>query len=377
MTHRTGVAGGDLLWASGGFDRDEIVRRIRYVPVTTSLRSHFDYSNIMFIAAGQAIAAAGGANLDTLLRREILGPLGMTATTTSVRALPRGGDVATPYDPGPAGPQPVPWRNMDNTLAGGGINSNASEMARWLIFQLGGGEIDNRRLVSGAFIEETRMPQTVIRREGPWASMTPGAHFMAYGLGWILSDDHGYAMLQHGGGIDGMSAMIGLMPEIGVGVVVLTNLNGNQLPGALMRRVFDAYLGRPATDWSERARALATAADSAYEADERERARRVVTGTAPTLPLARYVGTYRHPAWGDLIIALEGNTLVVRYGTEFEGTLEHVQYDTFRARWRNPARGSDRLNFTINAARQPDRVDLELWVTATFTRSDGDERTTP
>jgi hypothetical protein len=241
-------------------------------------------------------------------------------------------------------------------------------MARWLRFQLGKGEIDGRRFVSERFIEATRSPETVIRREGAWAAMTPDAHFMAYGLGWFLSDYHGFQMLQHGGGIDGMSAMVGLMPEIGVGIVVLTNLNGNLLPGALMHRVFDAYLGRPAIDWSERARAMSTEAQAAADAAEQERLKGMVPGTAPTLPLAQYVGTYRHPAWGDLIISLEGGRLMARYGTEFEGSLEHVLYDTFRAHWRNPARGSDYLNFTIDAARQASRVDLYLWLTATFDR---------
>jgi CubicO group peptidase (beta-lactamase class C family)/enterochelin esterase-like enzyme len=368
MTHRTGVAGGDVLWASGDFDRDEIVRRIRYVPAIRGLRSRFDYSNIMFIAAGQAIAAAGGADLDTLFRREILDPLGMTATTTSVRSFPRGGDIATPHDPRPEGPLPVAWRNMDNTLAGGGINSNAAEMARWLQFQLGKGQLDGRRLVSEEFIEATRTPETVIHRDGPWASMTPDAHFMPYGLGWFLSDYHGYQMLRHGGGIDGMSAMVGLMPELGVGIMVLTNLNGNLLPGALMHRVFDAYLGRPATDWSERARTMVTEAQAAEDAAMQQRLKGVVAGPAPTLPLAQYVGTYRHPAWGDLTITLDGGALVARYGTQLEGPLEHVQYDTFRAHWRNPARGTDYLNFTIDAMRQAAKADLYLWVTASFDR---------
>jgi CubicO group peptidase (beta-lactamase class C family) len=322
----------------------------------------------MFIAAGQAIAAAGGADLDALFRREILDPLGMNETTTSVRTLPRGGDVATPHDPSPEGPVPVPWRNMDNTLAGGGINSSVSDMAKWLRLQLGRGAVDGRRLVSERFIEATRTPETVIRREGPWASMTPDAHFMSYGLGWFLSDYHGMQMLQHGGGIDGMSAMVGLMPELGVGIVVLTNLNGNLLPGALMHRVFDAYLRQPATDWSERGRKMVTDGEAAAAAAERERLKGVVAGTAPAVPLERYVGTYRHPAWGDLTVTLENGKLVARYGTEFIGPLDHVQYDAFRAKWQNPARGSDYLNFTIDVFRQVAKVDLYLWVTATFDR---------
>jgi len=94
----------------------------------------------------------------------------------------------------------------------------------------------------------------------------------------------------------------------------------------------------------------------------------VVTGTTPSLPLAQYAGTYRHPAWGDLTVTVEDGKLFARYGTEFVGPLEHVQYDAFRARWQNPARGADYLNFTIDVMRKAARVDLYLWVTATFDR---------
>jgi hypothetical protein len=67
-------------------------------------------------------------------------------------------------------------------------------------------------------------------------------------------------------------------------------------------------------------------------------------------------------------VTLEDGKLVARYGTEFIGELGHVQYDSFKAHWRNPARGTDYLNFTIDALRQPARLDLYLWLTASFDR---------
>ncbi|MFN0177777.1 MAG: serine hydrolase [Gemmatimonadales bacterium] len=368
VTHRTGVGGGDLLWASGGFDRHEIVRRIRHVPATWGFRTRFDYSNIMFIAAGEVLAAAAGKSWDEVVGDRLFLPLGMTRSNTTVRALGAMANVATPHDPTDASPRSVPWRNMDNTVAGGGINSSVADMAKWLQLHLAGGAANGRQLLSAAFVKEMQLPQTIIPREGSWEAMAPEAHFLAYGLGWIISDRHGKAMLQHGGGIDGMSAMVGLMPELGVGIVVLSNLNGNQLPASLMRRVFDAYQGVPATDWSEwylarvrQAEAEGAAATAAMNAKR-------VAGTSPTLELARYVGTYRHDAWGDAVVTLENGKLALRYGTEFVGELEHVQHDAFRANWRNPARGRDYLNFTIDVTRQAAALDLYLWVTAHFTK---------
>ena len=369
LTHRTGVAGGDLLWAGGEFDREEIVRRIPLVPPTWSLRSRFDYSNIMFIAAGQVLAAAAGRSWDEALKARILDPLGMAETVSTVRALPPAGNVATPYDPADGGPIPVPWRNMDNTASAGGINSNVRDMAQWIRFQLRQGLVDGRPLLSRAFIKEMRTPQTIIPQEGKWDRMAPLAHFMAYGLGWILSDYHGRLLIQHPGGIDGMSAVVGFLPEEDLGVVVLSNLNGNLLPAALMHRVFDAYMGLPPTDWSAVKLEFVRRAQAEEEAADKQALEALGTGAAPpTLPLAAYAGTYRNGAWGDTVVALADGKLTIRYGRAFVGRLEHIRHDVFLARWNNPARGTNLVNFTIDIARQAAQCDIYLWLVANFRR---------
>ena len=100
-------------------------------------------------------------------------------------------------------------------------------------------------------IHEMQAPQIVIPLEGTTAKYYPEAHFHAYGLGWFLSDYRGHKVVEHGGSIDGMRALVALLPEKKLGVVVLSNSWGNRLPPALMYRIFDAYLGSPARDWSE------------------------------------------------------------------------------------------------------------------------------
>ena len=368
LSHRTGLAGGDFLWATGEFGRDEIVRRAGTIAPAWPFRSHFDYSNVMFIAAGQVAATVAGQSWDDLVKTRILDPLGMPATVTSVRSLPAGGNVATPHDPTDGEPRLVAWRNMDNTAAAGGINSNVRDMARWLQFQLGGGAVNGRQLVGRSFLDMMRKPETLIQREGSWAMMSPEGHFMAYGLGWIMSDYRGRQLLQHGGGIDGMSAMVGLLPEADIGIVVLSNLNGNQLPLAVMMRVFDAYLQAPDRDWSGEYHQLVRAAAAAGKAEEQQRTRQLVAGTSPTLPLAGYVGTYREPTYGDLSVTMENGVLRARFGPEFVGRLEHLQFDTFRAVWDNPARETNYLNFTIDVTRRAAEADLYLWAPAHFKR---------
>src|SRR5690606_15998060 len=98
LTHRSGLARGDLTWYGSGYDRDEIVRRVRFLPPSWSFRSQFGYQNIMYIAAGQVVAHVGNTTWDEFIRDRFLVPLGMTATSTTIRNLAAQGDVvATPH----------------------------------------------------------------------------------------------------------------------------------------------------------------------------------------------------------------------------------------------------------------------------------------
>ena len=95
------------------------------------------------------------------------------------------------------------------------------------------------RLLTSGTLKQMHSAQTVIPLEGIWAKFNPEAHLMSYGLGWMTHDYRGKKVVEHGGGIDGMRSQTGLMPELGLGVVVLTNRGRTMLPTAIMNEVFD------------------------------------------------------------------------------------------------------------------------------------------
>ena len=80
--------------------------------------------------------------------------------------------------------------------------------------------------------------------------MKPAAHLLTYGWAGSCTTTRASLIVQHGGNIDGMTALVAMMPEEQTGLVILTNLGQNDLTYALMYRVFDAYLKRPPKDWS-------------------------------------------------------------------------------------------------------------------------------
>ncbi|MGH7528575.1 MAG: serine hydrolase [Gemmatimonadales bacterium] len=358
LTHRSGLSRGDFVWYAQDIPRDSILHQVRYLKPTWSLRAHFGYQNIMYLAAGQLTARLTGKSWDEVMRDRIFTPLGMSSSNTSVSGLDRLPNVAVPHEEVDDTVRVVPWHNLDNIAPAGSINSNVVDMAQWVRFQLARGKAGGKQLLSAGAYGETHTPQTIVPLEGPWKLMMPEAHFSSYGLGWLLHDYRGRKIVQHGGNIDGMSALVGLMPEEKVGLVILTNLGGNFLTEALMYRVFDAYLKQPQKDWSAEALKGLKELEAQGKAEEKNREAQRVTGTSPSLAPEKYAGTYVDSMYGEATVRVDGGKLVLQYGS-MVGDLEHWQHDTFRSRWRQRHQGKTFLTFDLDANSKVDEMKVE------------------
>jgi hypothetical protein len=115
-------------------------------------------------------------------------------------------------NPGSDAVEQQPMRSIDHVAPAGSINSSARDMAQWVLFQLGRGEIDGRRIAPSSAVEET------------WKEHSKMSPAIAYGLGWMIADWEGERTITHAGGIDGFTADVTFLPDRNAGVVVLTNL---------------------------------------------------------------------------------------------------------------------------------------------------------
>jgi CubicO group peptidase (beta-lactamase class C family) len=366
LSHRSGLARGDALWYATDYGRDEVLDRVRHLRPSWSFRAQFGYQNIMYLAAGQLVPATTGQSWDEFVASRIFAPLGMARSSTSTRQLEGQSNVATPHTEIDGSIRPIAWRNIDNIAPAGSINSSAREMAQWIRLNLNEGSYEGTRILSEESVRAVQTPETLVGLEGGWALMAPEANFFAYGLGWFLHDHQGRKLVHHGGNIDGMHALVAMVPEERLGLVVLSNMGSNHLSYALMHRVVDAYVGAPRTDWSARILAMR---DSLFAAG-REQARRMeearVAGTSPSLALEAYAGEYEDPMYGVAGVSLEDGRLVLRRGGGFAGELEHWHYDTFRAVWADPGLGRTFVTFALSPAARA--ATLEIQGLATFHR---------
>jgi CubicO group peptidase (beta-lactamase class C family) len=359
LCHRSGLARGDLMWYGSAYSRDEILRRSRYLKPSWSFRSQFGYQNLMYLAAGQIIPAVTGKSWDDFIKERFFKPLGMSSSGTSINDFKSSNNVATPHAKIDNKVVSIPWRNIDNIAPAGSINSNVVEMAAWVRLQLGAGSFAGQRLLSSGAVAEMHKSHTIIPFDPPWSLIFHEAHFLNYGLGWFLSDYRGRKIIEHGGNIDGMSALVAMIPEEKLGLVILTNLNGNDLRTALKLRIFDSFLGGEMKDWS----AIHLKTMKGYEAQSRAAEKKQnderVKDTKPSLALDKYAGTYRDEMYGDVDVAQdESGKLVVRYGQAFTGDLDHWHYDTFQVKWRDRTLGKGLVTFDLNAQGKVDSINI-------------------
>lgn len=285
----------------------------------------------------------------------------MTGTSTSTKALASVRDVATPHAEIEDTVRAIPWRNIDNIAPAGSINSHVVDMAQWVRLQLGKGKYGGRQLISEKQVAETHTPHTVVRLKGPWKRSSPGSHLMAYGMGWFLSDYQGRLVVHHGGNIDGMSALVAMLPEEQLGIVVLTNLNGSGLPSVLAHTLWDRHLKTAgAKNWSVEMRKLTEEQIAlARETLKKIEAQRVAN-TRPSLPLAQYAGVYVDSMYGEVRVRTAGGKLRVDRGPAFQGELEHWHFDTFRSKWSAANLGRSFLTFRLDALGKADELSMDM-----------------
>jgi CubicO group peptidase (beta-lactamase class C family) len=349
LSHRTGMhaSNGPAFFAS--VSRSQLLGLIKNMKVVAPFRTQFIYSNVGVTAAGEAAAVAAGTTWEDLISQRFIIPLGMQRTTPVFSRAPAMGNIASGhafiYS---TGKQIVTLREgmqRDVTGPAGAIQSSARDLATWMIFQLGDGTFQGKRILSADALAEMHALQTIIYANEAFRRSRQIGHFGGYCLGWQVYYYRGNRMIWHTGSGDGQAAYMTLLPESRLGVVVLSNSwkGGTALNIAIASRIVDYYLGLPTTrdyvgefrESSMRSTQQQMEALRQFEASQ-------IRNTKPTLPLAEYAGVYRDQFGLEVKVWLEGDHLRLQYGGGEVAEVIHWNYDTFRVRWDNPLHADQR-----------------------------------
>jgi CubicO group peptidase (beta-lactamase class C family) len=328
LSHRTGLARYDLIWYSSNFNREDLVSRLKYLKSDREFRSGYEYNNLMITTVGYLEGRVANSSWEDLVRSRIFEPLGMQRSNFSVDDSQKSPDFAQPYSLKKEVVTKVPFKNVDAIGPAGSINSSINDMSRYLIFQLGDGTYNGKRIVSQKNLKLVHTGQTAMTGLPEFFTQN-GLGPMTYAMGWVDTTYRGHHMVWHNGGIDGFYSLLTMLPEDKIGVVVLSNLIGNRALEPVAYSAFDRLLGLSLDPWLDRYKALEDKAKKAEAEGKKTKVSTAKTGTQRSHPLADFAGEYSNPGLGTVKIAQNGQELTIAFNQLEPYPFMPVHYDIF------------------------------------------------
>ena len=219
--------------------------------------------------------------------------------------------------------------------AAGGIYASVDDLTNWLLLHLNSGVHGTDTLLQEATQQKMWEMQTLIHSsamgEGPYNS-----HYNAYGLGWDLEDKNGYSIVSHTGGMPGMLSQTVLIPEMNVGIVVLTNTS----PGGLafvtvMNEITDAFLESEDFDWMQRIQNYLSYSDETGSEVVDKVWETCENANTEDLDLDNFTGTYSDDWFGEVTIENRDGKLwfTSERSPRLTGEMFFYQANTFAVKW--------------------------------------------
>jgi CubicO group peptidase (beta-lactamase class C family) len=357
LAHRSGLArgAGELMQdpSPTTFTTSDIIHSLRYFKPTSSFRTQFAYSNIMYIVAGELIARVSGMSWEAFISKRIFAPLQMGLSAPSRHLIGENRNVIQPHAEINGVVRVVNRDDDEVANPAGGIFSSVDDMSQWVIMQMNNGKYGEglrKTLFSQAVHDEMWTPQTFIPVTG---SSVYNTHFGAYGLGWFLIDAAGHKEVFHTGGDTGMSSNVVMMPDLRLGIIVLAN-EDNGIGVAVADQILDSYLNIAGTDHVKERLEKQHARELLSQQAVGQGGREPQTKNRPGDAI--YSGDYTDNWFGDVFVTFEKGVLWLRSdrSPSFAGPLLPLEGNEFLARWCNAV-----LSFELNQEGVPTRITLK------------------
>ena len=336
--HRGGLGRHDFAWFLTRDSRRELLNKIQHLDSFAPFRSRFYYNNWMWLVAGIIAERITGKTWEENIQQRIFEPLGMKDANCSVEDTKTFSNYSLPHQFQGDRNVIIPLHDISAMGPAGSINANISDLARWLSMNVNMGCFEEKQVISQPTLDEIFSPQMAVDKNN--MAVQGFACFkefsnIDYTLGWFCQHYRGYKMLQHGGGIDGFSSFISVLPDEGLGAAVLTNLDGTSIHYGITWDLIDRLLDQEPINWT--GRIAAREKENQQKMQEQGKAFLAArkTDTYPSHPLQDYCGEYSHPGYARISLRLENEQL---YGTyaHIPVKLEHFQYDTFMMQFEIP-----------------------------------------
>ncbi len=327
VTHRSGLPRHDFAWFGSKLPREELYKRLRYFELSAEPRARFQYNNFMYMTAGYLGGKVAGSDWETLVKANVFTPLNMASSSFTVKDLLAAPDHGTGYTlDNDDKPQAKPYQELVAMGPTGSINSNARDMANYLLMYAGGGALNGKTLIQPGDLRAMSTGQFTL----PDSRLWPERIGPQYGMGFFLVNYRGVPLVEHGGNMPGASTTLAFVPGKNIGVYATVNVSGSYLRDVIMYAAIDRLLGMPPVDWSARFRDVYVKGKESEKSAKAQNLAPRKAGTKPGFALDDYAGEYEHDGYGIVTIGRKGDDLTLSYNG-FTAPVAHLHYEVFQA----------------------------------------------
>jgi len=356
LTHRSGLGlgAGDLMIfpTNNKYTKKEIIHNLRYLKPVSSFRTKYDYDNLLYIVAGEIIERVSGLSWGEYVNKKILEPLGMTESAPSFTLLKDTSNIATPYVPIKEKLIKTSRSYNVNINPAGGIYSNTAELSKWVITQLQNGKYEGNKIFSNVSSRKMWASHT-IRRPNPMPFFT--SNFNSYGLGWEVKDINGRKEVSHTGGLTGMVSQVVMIPELNLGIIILTNQQSGLAFMNISDKIKDLYLNN-----GNRKRLDLYKKYESYSEKRNQEAQKeiikILNASKNKIPSFGIIGTYTDKWFGDIKISKDKNQyyFTSEKSSSLKGKMYYYDANTFIVKWDDRTLNADAyIMFNLNEKGKP------------------------
>ncbi len=333
LTHRSGLkdVSGGTLWYHSDYSRVEIIKRLKYLKPVSGFREKPAYQNTMFVVASEIVKEVSGMTWDEFLKQRVFDKVGMSNSTSLAIDREANDNIARPHIWDKDFKKvAIEQENGDNLGPGGFIYSSAKDMNKYLKLLLKDGVFEKDTLVSKEVIDEIFKPQMLYQIAPP----PFGNEFSSYGMGWWVTPRDGDKIIEHSGGIDGMSAQLFMVKDMNIGVVIMCNDSEEPASFLIKSKIMEMIFDDESFDFYDRG--IEYRGRVIKESKEEAASEIRPKESDPSLDLSKYAGAYYDEMYGDINISLTKDgklELSFSHTPLFKGELIHWEYDTFKIDW--------------------------------------------
>ncbi len=341
LTHRSGLGlgVGDLMFFPDGsdFTMDDLLSSFQYFKPVSAFRTQFDYDNLLYLVAGEVIKRVSGMPWEDFISKRIFQPLNMDNSYAALDRIIDKSNLAKPHDSNSGILKVLPdFQEMINGAAGG-IYSNVDDISNWMLMHLNNGKYGDS-LKNQLFTQKSQREMwkihtvTEVNRNPRYNS-----HFAGYGLGWSLSDIKGNMSVSHTGGLPGMLSKTIMIPDINLGVVILTNTSddGAGIFGAVSNTIVDSYLGLKDFGWIDKYAAYFKNKKEEGDAVTKKVWKIIESVDDSHIKHEDYIGVYKDAWFGNVEVFMNGDKLWMRShkSPKLNGAMYFYNSNTFAVKW--------------------------------------------